>query len=71
MNPGPIGDRLDGDSNDHPRGGTEVLDRSPRSWGGTFRVYPLVAIHDPADPARRLVIRSLDFDPEIHVEWTS
>jgi len=32
---------------------------------------PLVAIHDPADRARRVVIRESDFDSAHHVAWGS
>lgn len=31
--------------------------------------FELVAIHDPADLARRLLIRKDDFDPALHREW--
>lgn len=33
------------------------------------QTFELVAIHDPADLARRLLIRKGDFDPSTHREW--
>lgn len=73
MEPGPIGDwreRYAGSRTD-PKEGGEILDRSPASHGGTFYRFELVAIHDPEQPGRRVLIRRRDFNPETHTEWGS
>jgi len=69
MEPGQIGNWRDAyaGSRTDPKEGVEILDRS--SHGGTFYRFELVAIHDPAQHGRRVLIRAADFDPGTHTPW--